>query len=167
MYSFEELVKRVRKDDKLPNYLLALDPGETTGFAIFNKLSLVREGQIRTIEGDIIFWDEIERLIVNSEFSIDCIVCENYRIYQHKLARHSYSPVMTLRLIGGIDYLARKLHISIYYQMATQAKGFVTDEKLKQWGFWLPNKRHSRDAIRHACYFLLFHNRRGVNTGNK
>jgi hypothetical protein len=40
--------------------------------------------------------------------------------------------------------------------MAHQAKGFVTDEKLKAWGFYQKGVRHARDSIRHACYFLLF-----------
>jgi hypothetical protein len=49
----------------------------------------------------------------------------------------------------------------IHYQMATTAKTFVTDEKLKQWGFWQEGMRHSRDAIRHGLYFLLFYKKGG------
>jgi hypothetical protein len=43
--------------------------------------------------------------------------------------------------------------------MASQAKAFVTDQKLKEWGFWKEGMRHSRDAIRHGLYFLLFYKR--------
>lgn len=41
-------------------------------------------------------------------------------------------------------------------QMAAQAKGFVDDDKLKAWGFWIKGKKHARDAIRHGVYYLLF-----------
>ncbi len=158
MISFEELLQKSRGDAQIPEWTLCLDPGETTGFAIFNKQHLVREGHLRTVEDGKILWYEIHDLISVTE-PFDQIVCEDYRVYQHKLDRHSFSPVLTLRLIGGIDHLAWKNHIPIHYQMAAQAKGFVTDDKLKNWGFWKDGMKHARDAIRHGCYFLLFHKR--------
>lgn len=85
------------------------------------------------------------------------VIYENYRVYAHKLERHSNSEVYTLRLVGVIEYLCDVKHkIPYYNQMAQQAKGFVTDDKLKKWGYYRQGLRHARDAIRHGCYFLLF-----------
>lgn len=35
-------------------------------------------------------------------------------------------------------------------QQASEAKGSITDDRLKDWGLWVRGKRHGRDAIRHA-----------------
>ena len=39
--------------------------------------------------------------------------------------------------------------------MAQQAKGFVTDAKLKEWGMWDIGHKHARDACRHCVYYLV------------
>ena len=48
-------------------------------------------------------------------------------------------------------------NIPTHKQMASTAKTFATDKKLREWGFWERGMRHARDAIRHGCYFLLFY----------
>lgn len=196
---YQELIRKVYSGDfsTIPERMLVLDPGETTGWALFEKGYLKSYGQEETVvlskekgakQGDkTIDWCALESLFVMEEPTL--VVCENYRIYAHKLERHSYSQVETLRLIGGIDMMCHngwmqrevpgdgwddKLWIGdpcefqkyyqpvpIAYQMAVQAKGFVTDEKLKEWGFWLEGMRHSRDAIRHGIYYLVIINRQG------
>lgn len=182
LISFEELYLKARKSPNPPERMLCLDPGETTGWALFHQHHLVRWGQQRTVENEKILWNNLLELFQSCEPTL--VVCEDYRIYQHKLQRHSFSPVLTLRLIGGIDLLCtmgwykkiinlvplteeatiteefiyhEHLYSDIHYQMATTAKGFVTDDRLKEWGFWQEGMRHSRDAIRHGCYYLLFH----------
>lgn len=172
--SFEELFRLNRGNCKVPKRLLCLDPGETTGWALFEDGKLTRWGQIPTVKNEVIHWTTLNALFIDTWQ--DFVVCEDYRIYQHKLARHSFSPVLTLRLIGGIDLLCNlgwynfdgidefdhsynKSTCPIHYQMATTAKTFCTDERLKQWGFWQESMRHARDAIRHGCYFLLFYNK--------
>lgn len=44
--------------------------------------------------------------------------------------------------------------LGITYQSAAQAKGVVTDKRLKSWGLWVPGQQHARDAIRHAVTYL-------------
>ena len=155
--TWAEIFKLSRKDGKVPDRLLVLDPGNTTGYALFKEHTLSAYGEVETIKDDILRWDNLFELFDLTKPTY--VVCENYRIYQQKLARHSFSPVHTLRLIGGIDLCSWNDRIPIHYQMASQAKAFVTDDKLKEWGFWKEGMRHSRDAIRHGLYFLLFHNR--------
>lgn len=165
---------------------------ETTGWALFEKGCLTRWGQCPTINLDDtkgakkgekqVDWFELDELFCLWEPTY--VVCEDYRIYAHKLQRHTFSDVQTLRLIGGIDlfchlgwpefdrpdngFNAPDVHlpvrkvfqpIPIFYQMAVQAKGFITDDRLKNWDLWKPGMKHSRDAIRHGLYFLLISNR--------
>lgn len=145
------LIKRRGAGFKAPERLLCLDPGETTGWAVFEHGKLTASGQARTIES----WDVIHQLFVDVKPTM--VLYENYRVYAHKLERHSNSEVYTLRLVGVIEFICEILFDIVHHnQMAQQAKGFTTDEKLKAWGFWKSGHRHARDAIRHGCYFLLF-----------
>lgn len=152
---FRELVERKRaKEDnfEFPARLLCLDPGHTTGWAVFENGLLTASGQAATMDKG---WSEIDNLF--NDVQPTMVIYENYRVYAHKLERHSNSEVYTLRLIGVIEYLCDvKFGIPQYNQMAHQAKGFVTDEKLKKWGFYKRAEKHARDAMRHGCYFLLF-----------
>lgn len=153
MLKFDELLKKRRGEGWIPpQRLLALDPGHTTGWCVFEEGKLSAHGQAATMDEG---WKCIDGLFRDVKPSM--VIYENYRVYAHKLERHSNSEVYTLRLVGVIEYLCEVLyHISYYNQMAHQAKGFVTDEKLKAWDMYKPSQRHARDSIRHACYFLLF-----------
>lgn len=152
MIGFTDLLKKRRGASfEAPERLLCLDPGETTGWAVFERGELTASGQARTIEG----WEVIHDLFV--DIKPTAVIYENYRVYAHKLERHSNSEVYTLRLVGVIEFICEMLFgIPHYNQMAQQAKGFVSDEKLKSWGFYKKGHRHARDAMRHGIYFLLF-----------
>lgn len=89
----------------------------------------------------------------------DFIVYEDYKVYSQKLNSHAFNPIFTVRLIGAIETYCQTNGVKAHKQMATTAKNFVTDDKLKQWGFWQEGMKHARDAIRHGCYFLLFYKR--------
>lgn len=157
MMTFKELLNKADPTAKRPERLLALDPGETTGYAIFHNCELVEASSFETYKEGQINWQNLIEHV--GAVAYDEVVCENYRIYSHKLSRHSFSEVPTLRIIGGIELLCHQEDMSIHYQMAATVKGFMTDKKLQEWGFFGTNK-HARDAIRHGAYHLLFKNRR-------
>lgn len=171
--TYEDILMKVYKGDlsTVPDRLLCLDPGETTGWCLFERGKLTRWGQAPTYDKvkECIDWKEVRQLFSSTNPSH--AVCENYRVYAHKLERHSFSEVPTIRIIGGIELLCYDgiedkytvdgnwYHIPLHYQMATQAKGFVSDDKLKNWGFYQSGMKHSRDAIRHGLYYLIITNR--------
>lgn len=139
--------------------LLALDPGETTGIACFatnhseGSTALVHASQIKTwpLEAGVEnLWDLLNTL------KPDSVVFESYQVYEWKSKDHVWSQIPTVQVIGMIKTLCIQKGIPYYQQTAQVAKGFCTDDKLTQWGFWQTGLRHARDAIRHACYFLLF-----------
>lgn len=153
--NFTELLAKVcQNQGKQPfqGKLLALDPGETIGWAVFEKGELTNWGQLKC-EAPAQFRD-VEDLI--DQHKPEFIVCEAYRIYSWKRDQHVWSDLLTVRLIGAIELLCIQREISFETQMAAIGKGFCTDSKLKTWGYWKPSQRHARDAIRHGCYWLLF-----------
>lgn len=154
--TYNELLQRIRGDKKIPERLLCLDPGKTTGWCLFEQGKLTRWGQVDNCYDDNNI-DATGLLTLFQEVNPDFIVYEDYRVYSNKLDRHAFSPVMTVRLLGAIETYSQMNGIKTHKQMATTAKTFCTDEKLEQWCFWQPGMRHARDAIRHGCYFLLFY----------
>ena len=144
-----------KKGVTIPKVLLALDPGETTGCCVFVDGNVSEFRQLATVNKKTrgYEWSMIEEFI--DEINPDAVIIENYRIYAHKLEQHSSSDVPTLQLIGAIKYMLHKRNIPYKLQMAQQAKGFVTDDKLKMWGMWDVGHKHARDACRHCVYYLV------------
>ena len=147
--TFDELLKRYRPEYKPPELLLAIDPGETTGYATFVKGKYFHSGIIQfsaTYDWQLLF-----------ATTPDIVVCEEYRIYGGQRLAHTGSKVETVRIIGVIEYMCRQYYIPIHMQMASSHKNFCTDDKLKEWNFYKGINKHARDAIRIGCYWLLFH----------
>ena len=153
---FNDLFIRLRGDCKVPQKLLCLDPGKTTGWCTFVDGKLANTGHVENCYDDNNI-DASTLLNLFEQEKPDFVLYEDYRVYAHKLERHTFNPIFTLRLIGVIETYVQMQGIPSHKQMAVTAKNFVTDEKLKSWGFWQTGMKHARDAIRHGCYFLLFY----------
>jgi hypothetical protein len=149
----------VKASKRYVGTLLALDPGETTGWAIFEStvedVQMKGCGQVKTwpLEIGLNLIDPLVRKLSDLPFTV---VLESYRVYEWKSDSHSWSDVPTLQVIGAIKTLCIQRRMPYYEQTAQVAKQFVTDEKLETWGFYKPGLRHARDAMRHGCYFHLF-----------
>ena len=133
--------------------LLCLDPGETTGVAVFHASKLHACCQSNTSHPDLAL-NEFTRLF--DLYTPTACVIEDYRVYGNRAQYHIGSSLHTPRMIGIIEALCLQRGIPYHKQMAGLAKGFVTDAKLRDWGWYAQAERHSRDAIRHGAYFILF-----------
>lgn len=156
---FEQFCAAVNKAKKIPPFtgtLLALDPGETTGWAVFDGSGkrLTKFGQIKTWPAENMV-EELTKLF-DSLPTIDHVVYELYSIYEWKTDSHTWSQVPTLRIIGCIETLCIQRGIPYSSQTAQVAKVFCTDDKLKSWGMYPAGQKHARDAIRHGTYCLMF-----------
>lgn len=154
---FNELLWKVRKNPTLwtpPKRLLALDPGENTGYAVFRDGIFCDCGQQDCKE---IAPQALTEIF--DKYNPTHVIAEDYRIYQHKTDSHTWSNLFTPRLLGMIELLCYQREINLDWQMASAHKSFCTDMKLKEWDFWQTGMRHSRDAIRAGCYYLLFNKR--------
>jgi hypothetical protein len=150
--TYDELLRKTR--GFIPKgKILGIDPGETTGVAVFLDSSFVSCDQLKTKEMPLAA-DTMSRYIMNQR--PDIIVMEAYRIYNWKTRSHANSDVHTLRLIGAIQYIAYLDGIPVVFQGAGEGKGFCTNEKLEEWGFYSAAKRHAMDATRHIAHYLLF-----------
>ena len=145
--------------DKLDQLrLLVFDPGETTGVAFFTGGYVIFANQFDTKNRNH-FPNQFTRLI--ERFAPNRVLIEDYRVYSWKRDQHSWAELHTPKLIGHMEAACVTCSIPYSMQMAQQAKGFCTDEKLKEWGLYAPSLRHARDAIRHGCYYLLFNGGNG------
>jgi hypothetical protein len=124
--------------------ILSLDPGGTTGYAIFDVQQdefpeLIMRGQIAgSLKGFIDFVDD-----VLSDIAIDAIVCESFTLREGVYGA-DLSPVY---IIGALEGMYGKL-IPIKYQ-EPKIKPLCDDNRLKKMGLHIPGKPHANDAVRH------------------
>lgn len=164
MLTFNQIRLQLNKqkpETKFEGRLLSLDPGETTGCCLFcadqDEAILAYANQIKTwpLEVGVL---NLAKLI--EELKPAKIVFESYQVYEWKADDHSWSQIPTVQIIGCIKTLCIQLNIPYTTQTAQVAKGFCSDAKLKEWGFYQIGLKHARDAIRHGCYYLLFGNKK-------
>lgn len=155
--TFHELLTEIRGPSyKTPKRLLSIDPGETTGWALFVDGRLFDKGQISHRDLQEMSSAVHELFTIHSPTSV---VVEDYKVYGAKAKTHSWSSLFTPKLLGAIEFICNFRKVPLVMQMAS-SKQFCTDEKLKQWKYYGKAQPHANDAIRHGCYFLLFHKRR-------
>lgn len=172
--SFLESVHQQHKIDSnvFNEPILALDPGETTGWAIFDgdvSIMVSQEPTKSVVDGANWLRERIEvgytpTYTFNQPekyLPYQHIRCEDYRVYEWKASDHSWSPVHTLRWIGAIELIADDAGIDLSFCMAQHAKGFWSDAKLKHFGLYPVGLKHGKDALRHLLYYLLFPTKAG------
>lgn len=139
--------------------ILGLDPGETTGVAIFTadvadttdfKIRLMQLETKDVGQGYL----ELEGLV--EEERPDHIRAEEYRVYSWKADSHSNQILHTPQLIGAIKVLSLLHGIPLSFKMAQHAKAFWNDDNLKACGLYSPGQKHARDALRHLLFYLTF-----------
>ena len=150
---FSEFVTKVRKGTNPPEVLIAVDPGETTGYAVFIDTRLDHYAQVSADD----IWGAAKWLeTFIKKYNPKVVVVEDYRVYSWRAKQHTWSDLFNPRLIGGREVLFGMHDVPLIKQQPQVAKGFCTDDKLKSWGFWMKGQPHVRDAIRHGCYYILF-----------
>lgn len=136
--------------------IIGLDPGETTGYAVLDSFTLMKTGQLDTKDVPRAYdslSDLFDQWVVPPTTRV---AAEDYRIYSWKAQSHSWSEVHTIKVVGIIQLLAHAFNIPHELRTAQIAKAFITDSKLRDWGFYREGEKHARDAIRHAAYDCLF-----------
>lgn len=143
--------------------ILCLDPGETTGWAIFEKGDLKEFGQEGTPDPPEM--SAFLHAFIDMDL-FEVVVYEEYRVRGNKFKEHVGSEVVTIQNIGAIKVVADEFNRDLVKQTASQAKAFANDSKLRHWGLHAKGLKHANDAIRHGVYYLLFkHGRSKPNHG--
>lgn len=153
--------------------LLAIDPGETTGWCLRRTgvdykgmVNIERYGQLSAGINPNMKPDEVyarlTKVAKQIMYSVECrktlpfpiehIVIEDFTFRgAHRIVK---TDIITIKMVGMLLYAAGLTGVSYSTQTAGDAKGVITDIRLKRWGYWLPHKeRHARDAIRHALLY--------------
>lgn len=130
---------------------LAIDPGNTSGYAEFNERGeLDRFGHLKDDTAGM--GDYLESITDLPEI----VIVEDYRVLGQKLKAHTGSRVVTIKVIGVIDGWARRHGIKVVLQPANIK---LIAEK---WSGHKPPSDHSQshkfDALNHGIYYLVKHN---------
>jgi len=122
--------------------IIALDPGITTGVAILDGFREIKTDQVKYSHRDF----------VNYLASLDLteIVYESF-VYQ----RRNKVELYPVEVIGVIKLFATQRDIPLYVQSASQAKNFITDDKIKKMALWEKGQVHGMDALRHLLYHQI------------
>lgn len=126
---------------------IALDPGETTGWAKFNeKGEPIAYGQVAQM--DLAKW--LDKNITREE--VIAVICEEYKNYGHKQQR-KWSRNQTSKNEGAIEQVCDMRDIPFHLQPAS-----IKPIGYKQAGLGAAPSNHSAshqfDAIVHGVYWL-------------
>ena len=124
---------------------LAIDPGSTTGWALYDGERLILWGQTQ--------WDYFCDHVYEGVFGdLDRVVLESFVITgkTHQLGQEGIHD--TLNCIGFITWFCLRNEIQLVTQKPAERKP-ISDTVLKQIG-WYKQGKHARDAIRHLAMLL-------------
>jgi hypothetical protein len=146
--------------------ILALDPGETTGLALFDPSTfhiLLCQLDTKDIgEGYDKVWGILNYLSLDAP-SLEHLRYEDYRVYGHMTEQHSWAALHTAQFIGAIRVAAYLAQVRVSCALAIHAKSFWDDDKLKMCGLYNPGLKHARDAERHLLRYLVENDRLGAH----
>lgn len=135
--------------------ILAVDPGNTTGWAVFFRVTdpldaaiLMRSGAEKFSLAD--WWAHLYAVKPTT------IIIERFSLYAHKAEQQINSTFFTCELIGITKLWADINEVPLHQQTAQVGKQIWTDARLEQFGY-LHNNRHTRDAIRHGLTYMKVH----------
>lgn len=142
--------------------MLTVDPGEDTGWSVWEDGKLIEAGTEKLWTFPHRVWEGVNVLQntvpVSEENEIFCgvqrFVVEDFKIYPWKAKELGWDRVRTARLIGALTFIAAIQGIDFVLQPAKikeRAEAAGAEEFfLKP----LHENRHANDAIRHGVYYL-------------
>lgn len=135
--------------------VVALDPGGTTGYAVWHGGQSFYHGQMGPDEHHHDLWNYLAKLKTAGGDEDLTIVCESFEFRQNR--QRDNIELISKEYIGVVKLFRESYHTPVVFQTAALGKGFITDEKLKAMGIWkvTMGERHARDAYRHLYFYLI------------
>ena len=127
---------------------LAIDPGDTSGYAIFDKEGkVVDTGQVSGLDGMHTFlFESLQELP-------DLVIIEEFVLYKKKALQQSGSKMVTSQIIGVIKSFCAVKSIK-YVEQRSDVKPIA-----QMWSGVKPKGSHSQshwvDAYNHGIYYLV------------
>ena len=140
--------------------IIAFDPGLSTGVVE------IRGGKLT--DNYTLSYDDLQEMCINQLiypaeyvpwYNFEAWVVENYVLYPG--VPQAFSDMPSSRVIGMLALTAKATKTKFILQNASNAKFFVNNDRLKEYGWWSKlGGDHERDAARHALYYLLVSNQK-------
>jgi hypothetical protein len=129
--------------------ILAVDPGMTTGVALWDSRRPSDVHVIEMSDDDFLDW------VWAYQSSFDLVVCEAFRLGSRTTGKTVEGSMRTIELIGALRFVARLKDFPLVLQQPAEAEGFSTKEKLQRVGWWTQGKEHGRSATKHLLLYLV------------
>ena len=126
---------------------LALDPGESTGYAMFKSDGDVED--FGTLKGRPALYEFLEHIVPST---VKVVVIEDYTLYPWKGKEQSWSKLDTVRYIGAIEFWAHKRLTQVVFQPPN-----IKSIAYMWAGIKVPKNHdhsHQTDAYVHGVYYL-------------
>lgn len=149
--------------------ILALDPGGTTGWALYQDMTVegdqydcppaIMSGDFYTIGqiGPEEHHGRLWHLFQHQQPTM--IVCESFEFRQFD--GHRTGIRLDSKEYIGLVKLWRELEgTPVVFQTASLGKTFCTDDKIKALNLWTPGHKHAMDAMRHLLTYMVQRERR-------
>lgn len=133
---------------KLPDKWLTIDPGEDTGWQLWEGTDNTDGGQTKGWE----FVDQVAEWARAGELQL--VVIEDWALYPWKLQDLGWDKCRTARFIGALTFICRDAGIPVVFQPASIKK---TAEKAGADHLYVTPRhenRHQNDAIQHGIFYM-------------
>lgn len=148
---------------------LSVDPGEDTGWALWEDQKLLDAGTEKLWAfGDSLFIamfrpEEAELLgdeLATKFEGVEKVVAEDWRLYPWELKKGtlSWDQCRTARLLGSITQTCRMASLELVLQGAKIKKSSESAGAKALFMAPLDENRHANDAIRHGVYYIAIQN---------
>jgi hypothetical protein len=156
--TYDEILASLDEEEPDGFQVISLDPGGTTGWAIFQVHPEAMTGDVSIpVMANIEWWDageftglqddQIDQILTMvGEWPHARLVTEDFHLRQVNAVLDPVEINAILRWACRPRYWVK--------QQGSLAMGTVTDDRQKAWGYWVPGKPHARDAIKHNITFL-------------
>lgn len=137
--------------------VVAIDPGISTGFAVWSPSTLfIDSGQRPSLE----VLDELTMLFMRMQTSVkeqSRLVVENYIIPIRSVTRNEEAS-RTLRVIGAVEWIAHQAGVESVHLQLPAERTVISMAMLKRWGWVGAYEKVGRDAfsaMQHLGSYLL------------
>jgi len=144
----------LNSDRKLPkrqHKIAIFDPGESTGFVIFDGLKL--------IAADVVQRPNLTDFL--SQLEVDRVIAEDFRLFPGKAMKLSLNDIPAAKVLGIIEAWCHLNKFLFIKQPPGTGKALITNDFLIRLDFNLHDisgakRPHILSALRHGLYYIIF-----------
>ena len=133
--------------------VLAVDPGGTTGFALYDGGAQYEVHDAWDKTGQMTALMQVESFLKGS--GLDVLVCESFVISMGTMKKTREGSNTAIEIIGALRWLTWKHEVKFVTQSPADAASFMTPEKLRALGWWTKGSDHARSASKHLALYLV------------